>query len=154
MNPLVRVTGPRCACGGRRPLPARGWSLALLAGLALGVGAAGAQSGERDAARRVLALVADASCQDDSDCRSAPFGASACGGPESFVAWSTRSTDAGALAQALRQHAAERERSISARAEASICIEVQDPGAQCQRSAGSAAGRCMLRPRGAPGLLR
>ena len=48
----------------------------------------------------VLSLIGDAACASDAECRTIGVGARACGGPQSYRAWSTRRTDAAALAAA------------------------------------------------------
>ncbi len=97
---------------------------------------------------RLQALIGEAPCERDEQCRTIGVGAKACGGPGRYLAWSTRTVkpaeleaQAQAYAQAVR---AENERSGLV----SDCSLVTDPGAQCR------AQRCeLLSPRpggGAP----
>lgn len=79
----------------------------------------------------VEALIGDAACDSDSQCHTIGVGAKACGGPQRYLAWSSRRTEGAAL-----QSAAEREaRAARAQAESagimSNCAFVTDPGAYC-----------------------
>lgn len=93
----------------------------------------------------VEALIGEASCDADAQCRTVGVGAKACGGPARYLAWSSRHTDATALQRAVEDDARR------ARAEAekagilSNCSVTVDPGATCVRQ------RCQLRPRGPGG---
>jgi len=97
------------------------------------------------------ALIGDAACESDAQCRTIGIGAKACGGPETYRAWSVARTDAVALEQAAAQHAAERRREIEARGEMSTCSVLPDPGALCVPNGPSLAdsrpraGTCRLR---------
>ena len=92
------------------------------------------------------ALVGDAACRDDTQCRTLPVGSLACGGPASYLAWSTLRSDEAALKAAAAPLA--QRRPGSARGEVSICRVLPDPGARCARdSADSALGTCRLRER-------
>lgn len=83
--------------------------------------------------------VADARCDSDAQCRSLPIGYKACGGPASYLAWSTARSDEAKLKR-LAQQLTELERAESQRSGmVSDCRVVTDPGAQC------AASRCQLR---------
>jgi hypothetical protein len=108
-------------------------------------------------ARAISALIGDAACDDDSQCRTLAVGAKPCGGPEYYLAWSTKRTDAAALRQAADSALAAP--SVD-RGMQSTCVFVTDPGAYCasatgqQRDAASTPRRfCRLRAlgRGAPG---
>ncbi|MFT7722134.1 MAG: hypothetical protein QM788_04810 [Roseateles sp.] len=89
-------------------------------------------------ARELRALIGDAACTSDAQCRTLPVGAKACGGPAGYLAWSTAGTDAQRLAAlAARQREAHR-RENEASGLRSNCAVVMDPGAAC------VAGRCQL----------
>lgn len=96
---------------------------------------------------QVQRLIGRAACDSNAQCRTLPLGARACGGPESYVAWSVLGTDQVAL-----QRAAERYGQWQAQQQArggtmSICMVETDPGAVCARSAATAPpgpGRCVL----------
>lgn len=90
---------------------------------------------------RLQALIGEAPCDSDEQCRTIGVGAKACGGPGRYLAWSTRNVkpaeleaQAQAYAQAVR---AENERSGLL----SDCSLVTDPGAVCR------AQRCQLQSR-------
>jgi len=83
-------------------------------------------------------LIGPASCSADTQCRTVPVGAKACGGPAGYWAWSAQGTDAEALkALATRQAEAHR-REVEASGMRSNCAMTQDPGAAC------VVGRCQL----------
>src|SRR4051812_43410739 len=52
----------------------------------------GAAATPNDTLARIHALVGTPSCTDDSQCRSLAIGARPCGGPESYLAYSTART--------------------------------------------------------------
>lgn len=83
--------------------------------------------------------VGTAACQADADCQTIGVGSKACGGPLSYMAWSTRGGREAAIrraAQALKEaQAADNQTS----GRISDCMAVRDPGAEC------VANRCQLR---------
>lgn len=88
--------------------------------------------------RELRALIGPAACAADSQCRSLPVGAKACGGPAGYLAWSTEGTDATRVTElAARQTEAQR-REVQASGMRSNCVFVADPGAVC------VAGHCQL----------
>jgi len=98
------------------------------------------------------ALVGDAACRDDTQCRTLPAGSLACGGPASYLPWSTLRSDEAALKAAAAPLA--QRRPGSARGEVSICRVLPDPGARCvpggaasSASADGTLGTCRLRER-------
>jgi hypothetical protein len=104
----------------------------------------------------VAALIGDARCDVDAQCRSIAVGSQRCGGASGYLAWSTQRTDAAALARAVDAAAADS--SANGGARNSTCGVVADPGAYCARPAAagsappdgvSATGRCRLRARAA-----
>ena len=103
-------------------------------------------------ASEIDAAIGTARCSQDSECRSIGVGAMACGGPQAYRAWSIRTSNAQALADAVERHRAARQAQIQSRGEMSICVVIDDPGAHCARPAGAAEGRCELNsPRPAGG---
>jgi hypothetical protein len=95
--------------------------------------------GASDALTQLRAIGRDATCTSDPQCRTVPVGAKACGGPQSYLAYSTAKTDperAGELAERYRK---EREAHNQASGQVSDCRFIADPGAQCR------AGTCQLR---------
>lgn len=93
-------------------------------------------------AERIDTLIGDAACDSSSQCRTIAIGARACGGPDSYRAWSTRRTDQKELSTAVQQHAERRRAENVANRMASICVMATDPGASCR------AQRCSLNPVG------
>ena len=93
----------------------------------------------------IKALIGDAACDTSAQCHSIGIGAKACGGPESYVAWSGKNSNENALRAAVVAQAAARKDENLRRGMMSNCAVEPDPGASCQ------AGRCALRPRGLGG---
>ena len=108
---------------------------------ALPAGATAQQRSEQIAQR-----IGVAACADDSECRVIGIGARACGGPESFAAWSVAKTDAVALQQLVERDADARRKELEAKGIMSTCVMLPVPGVRCVRpeGAGGAAGRCAL----------
>jgi hypothetical protein len=90
------------------------------------------------------ALVGTAACTNSSQCHSVPIGARACGGPESYLAWSSANTDGAAVRALAERYQAERKAQLAASGVASDCRFMADPGAVCQ------AGTCRLGTGGGP----
>ncbi len=113
-------------------------------------GAAEDQAGGAQAAmEKIRALIGDAACDDNAQCRTVAVGAKACGGPEYYLAWSTKRTDAAALRDAVASDGAVRRPEPPRPGVRSDCALVTDPGAYCAPSGTDAAqqqGRaCRLR---------
>ena len=84
------------------------------------------------------ALGSGAACNSDQQCKTVPVGAKSCGGPESYMAYSTAKASpdkANALAERYRK---EREAENRSSGLVSDCRYLMDPGAQCR------AGTCQL----------
>ena len=138
----------------RPTAPRRGRWAALGAGLLL-MTACQAQPGAASATEaallaRIRTEVGEARCSADSQCRTLAIGAKACGGPESWLAWST-ATVPGAAGRAERlqawstELAAQQRQRQQASGMVSNCQYNADPGAVCQ------AQRCVLQT---PSLAR
>jgi len=121
--------------------------LLLLVGCtACGTGAAPAD-GQGDTLARIRALAGVPACSDDSQCHTLALGARACGGPESYLPWSSAHTSQAAI-QALGERYKEERRAANAASGAmSTCQFMPDPGAVCR------AGTCQLRQGGAPAAM-
>jgi hypothetical protein len=117
-------------------------SLALAALLSLQAACAAAPTASLDA---VKALIGDAACDDDTQCRTVAIGAKACGGPEAWVAWSTKRTDAAALQSAAAGYNRQRAEEVARSGRASDCMLVADPGARCRAEGGVRACRVLTR---------
>ena len=126
-------------------------SLALLSWLCLlgpmAQQATAAEGPAQQAMARIQALIGDASCRSDAQCRTIAVGQRACGGPEMYLAWSTRRTALADLERAVAAFEAASQPALPGRS-ASICVFLHDPGAVCRRMAdpAQAADRCQLRP--------
>lgn len=91
---------------------------------------------------QIRAMVGTPSCVDSAQCHTLPVGARACGGPQSYLPWSSARTDGAAL-RALGQRYQEQQRAENAASGLqSDCRFIPDPGAQCR------AGTCQLNPGG------
>jgi len=133
-------------------LPSR--ALARLAGLALLLASSACRSDAPHAAdpppaaaaggtaallARVQAARGDAACDTDDQCHSIGIGNKACGGPESYLAWSSKNDDGARLRALVAEHAAARRAEDTKNHMMSTCSMALDPGATCS------AGHCVLR---------
>jgi hypothetical protein len=131
-------------------------TLARLAGLALLL----ASSACRSDAPQVPATASDsapllarieaergaAACDADDQCHTIGVGHKACGGPERYLAWSSKNSDGARLRALVAEHAAARQAEDTKKGMMSTCSVVPDPGATCS------AGHCVLRATsGGPG---
>lgn len=89
-------------------------------------------------AQELRALIGPAACTSDSQCRSLPVGARACGGPAGYWAWSTERSDAKQVLDLSRRQAEAQKRENAASGMQSDCRMLTDPGAAC------VANRCEL----------
>jgi hypothetical protein len=102
-----------------------------------------AASRTADLLARIEAERGDAACDTNAQCHSIAVGSKACGGPERYMAWSSRNNDGTRLRALVAEHAAARKADDAKAGMASTCSFVTDPGATC------AAGHCVLRAAGA-----
>lgn len=103
---------------------------------------AAAPAGSEDAATLLIqmrTLIGAASCTEDAQCKTVAVGARACGGPEGYLAYSTRETQASALEALAARHAQKRRADVAASGELSTCNVIPDRGALCL------AGTCRQR---------
>jgi hypothetical protein len=77
-------------------------------------------------------------CNTDQQCRTVPVGAKSCGGPESYMAYSTAGVSADKAQALAERYRKERVAENQASGLASDCRYLMDPGATCR------AGRCQL----------
>jgi hypothetical protein len=87
--------------------------------------------------QQIQAEIGDASCDTNQQCRTLPVGHRACGGPESFLAYSTERGDSAKLLRLAAQHTAARKEQNEGSGMISTCQAITDPGATCS------AGRCV-----------
>jgi hypothetical protein len=122
--------------------------VALLAGHALSGGAQPAPAASEPESARLAGelrtLIGPAACSSSAQCRTVAVGAKACGGPASYLPWSTQATDAQRVAALAAQQAEAQRRELADSGRRSHCALVTDPGAAC------VAGRCELLPAAAP----
>ena len=90
--------------------------------------------------QKIRAANADTSCDTASQCHTIGVGSKACGGPESYLAWSSKSSDGSALKALVEEHSAVRRADDERAQMMSTCMMVADPGASCR------AGRCAVNP--------
>jgi hypothetical protein len=102
-----------------------------------------AASRTADLLARIEAERGDAACDTEAQCHSIAIGSKACGGPERYMAWSSKNNDGTRLRALVAEHAAARKADDAKAGMASTCSFVTDPGATC------AAGHCVLRATGA-----
>lgn len=98
--------------------------------------------GAAELRQQILAQVGEAGCDSSQQCHTLPMGAKACGGPESYLAWSDRSLDGKRLRQLADRYAAARRFELQREGLMSNCALTPDPGAVCR------AQRCVLQPLG------
>jgi hypothetical protein len=95
---------------------------------------------------RIEAERGDAACDADDQCHTIGVGHKACGGPERYLAWSSKHSDGTRLRALVAEHAAARRAEDVKNGMMSTCSVVPDPGATCS------AGHCVLRAtNGGPG---
>lgn len=80
----------------------------------------------------IRAEIGDAACDTDRQCFSVGIGAKACGGPETYLAWSIKSGDRERLLALVSRHREARLKDIERSGMASDCRVMPDPGAVCR----------------------
>jgi hypothetical protein len=88
--------------------------------------------------QQILGEVAKDGCDNSQQCHTLPMGAKACGGPESYVAWSDKFLSGEKLQQLGERYAAARRFDNQREGLMSNCALTPDPGAVCR------AKRCVL----------
>ncbi|MGX4641817.1 hypothetical protein [Massilia sp. SYSU DXS3249] len=91
-----------------------------------------------DTLGQIRSLIGTAACSSDNQCRIVPIGARPCGGPSSYLAWSSASTDAAQLQALADRYKAEQQASNEASGRISTCIAIAPPAVACR------AGTCQL----------
>ena len=114
----------------------RTWMKAAGLGLALlGTSAIAQEAGQRQCNRAEIGqleteareLAVAEGCTDVSQCRAAPVGAQACGGPRGYVVYCSETTDENALVRALKRLEQREERFNRQCDVVSICIFIAEP---------------------------
>lgn len=112
----------------------RGWPiLGLLAGLSA---CATATPEPLSPLAQLQTLTAAPHCTTDSQCRTLPVGARACGGPSRYLVWSTRVNREVELQALAAQVTAQEKAALAASGRMSICQVLPDPGAHCDLGLG------------------
>ena len=91
-----------------------------------------------DTLGQIRSMIGAAECSSDNQCQVLPVGARACGGPSSYLAWSSAKTDAAKLQALARRHKTEQEADNMATGRISTCIALAPPAVACR------AGACQL----------
>lgn len=113
-------------------------SAAPQAGKASAVPAVSRDAQGGDTLARIRALVGTPGCSSDDQCHTLAIGHRACGGPESYLAWSSEKTPQAELQALGERYKEERRAADAASGMASTCQFMADPGAVCR------AGTCQL----------
>ncbi len=139
MNISTRLTVPRALLAAAAFLAFAGRASAVDP-------AAGAASAPASVAlhAKVVELIGEAGCEGQGECRAVGIGAKPCGGPESWLAWSTRTTDSRALQDAVQALAQARIAENKAAGLASDCAMRPDPSAVCRPRASDGKKTCQL----------
>jgi hypothetical protein len=111
------------------------------AGLLMLTACASAQTPTEQLWKKIQAANSDLACDDNSQCHSLGVGSKACGGPENYLAWSSKNSDGAQLKALVEQHAAARRADDQRLGMMSTCSVVSDPGATCR------ANVCVLNER-------
>lgn len=91
--------------------------------------------------RQIRAEIGDPVCDGPQQCGSIAVGAKSCGGPEGYLAWSSKVGNSKKLLTLVAQHALARKVEQERDGMLSDCMVVANPGAAC------VAGLCTLLPR-------
>ena len=87
--------------------------------------------------QQIKAEIGDAACDTSQQCKSLPVGSRACGGPETYLPWSTKRSNGEKLTRLADQHSNQRKEQDTKAGMISTCQMISDPGATCN------AGRCV-----------
>ena len=122
-------------------------SLLALSGAACAVDAAASSASAPNSTAlqaKVQQLIGDPACDNSHQCRSVGIGAKACGGPESYLAWSVKVTDAKALQEAVQALAQARVEENKRSGMASDCMMRPEPTAVCRPRGSDGKPTCQL----------
>lgn len=90
-----------------------------------------------DLLQQLHAEIGNAACDSSQQCKTIPVGHKACGGPETYLAWSAKGSDGAKLRRLADAYGAQRKAENLASGMLSNCSATMDPGATCS------AGRCV-----------
>ncbi|MGJ7918418.1 hypothetical protein ACI48D_23480 [Massilia sp. LXY-6] len=97
-----------------------------------------ATDGQGDTLARIRTLAGTPGCSSDSQCHALALGVRACGGPESYLPWSSAKTEQAEIEALGERYKEERRAANAASGAMSTCQFLPDPGAVCR------AGTCQL----------
>jgi hypothetical protein len=106
--------------------------LLAASGAALADGVAAADSKSQSTLQKLESALGDGACDSDQQCHTVAIGHKACGGPERYAAWSSKTADGKRIALLARQHAQARTAEDKRKGVMSTCSAITDPGASCQ----------------------
>ena len=92
--------------------------------------------------QQIQTEIGDAACDSADQCKTVAIGHKACGGPETYLAWSSKRSDGAKIGQLAAALEAERRSQTLRSGMISTCSVVVDPGAACS------AGRCITGQQG------
>lgn len=97
----------------------------------------------------IATLIGDAECDYPSQCHAIGVGAKSCGGPDGYLAWSDKKTDASALHASAEVHAEAQKEQNRIRGLASNCMILPEPTTTCRPRASDGRKTCQLSQGGA-----
>lgn len=86
--------------------------------------------------------IGDATCSANDQCKTIAVGHKSCGGPDTYLAWSTKDSDGKTLRGLVEAYNEKQRKEDERPGRVSNCMLVTDPGARCE------AGRCVPAGRG------
>jgi len=100
--------------------------------------AAAPAASQPDTLAQIKDLIGKAECSSDSQCQALPIGARPCGGPASYLAWSTTKTSSSDIQALADRYRAEQQERNARSGMVSDCRAIAPPAAVCR------AGSCQL----------
>ena len=131
-------------------------ALFALSGVACAVDpAASAASAPKSASLMapITTLIGDAECDNQGQCRAVGIGARPCGGPNGYLAWSSKKTDPSALQAAVKAHAQAQSEENKTSGLVSDCRVLPEPSAVCRPRASDGKKTCQLGQGGASSAI-
>jgi hypothetical protein len=121
--------------------------ISAISSIGANVHAAPGAAAEQAAAWQAVQNTVRTACKEDADCRTVGVGVRACGGPQQYLPWSTRSTSAKRLKVAVQRYNQTRRAQIERDGENSTCALLPEPAVACvvADSAKPLMGHCSLR---------
>jgi hypothetical protein len=98
-------------------------------------------AGTEALSRQLREAIGDAACTSNDQCKTMAVGHKACGGPETYMVWSTAVTDGARLRSLAEAYTKARRSESEQSGRVSDCALVTDPGARCEAKRCVPAGR-------------